>query len=287
MQLFVNDLTVIDFSYLCPKRGCIGESWIVDLTLIGSLDEQSMVLDFAKVKKRAKGLIDDILDHKLAVPTQSAHTKIIKKEQGSVVHFNSVNAGPVAIYSPDDAFAFIDVEQLDVDNVSEFLTQQILAELPDNVEKVILNLRPENIDGFYYHYTHGLKKHDGNCQRITHGHRSKVQVKENGMKCPRLQKYWSDRWQDIYLASAEDTVNASDLRFIEPVDTQQKMLAFAYSANQGYFELWIGDNCTEVVPVDTTVECLAEFMNKELCRIKPDASYQVTAFEGVAKGAIV
>ena len=38
MQLFVNDLTVMDFSYLCPERGMVGESWIVDVILSGDPD---------------------------------------------------------------------------------------------------------------------------------------------------------------------------------------------------------------------------------------------------------
>jgi 6-pyruvoyl-tetrahydropterin synthase len=287
MQLFVNNLTVIDFSYLCPQRGVVGESWIVDLTLVGSLDEQNMVLDFAKVKKQVKTIIDDVIDHKLAVPTGAEQTQISHSSQGTVIDFSSANAGPVSVFSPDEAFALIDSEAVTVQSVANFLTSKILAQLPDNVEKVLLNLRPEEINGFYYHYTHGLKKHDGNCQRITHGHRSKVLVHENGMQSPRLQKYWSDRWEDSYLASLEDQINVSDLQHIKPSQTAETMLAFAYQSTQGYFELLISEKCTEILPCDTTVECLAEYMNGELKALNPQADYQVTAFEGVAKGAIV
>ncbi|MFT5162377.1 MAG: 6-pyruvoyl-tetrahydropterin synthase [Alteromonadaceae bacterium] len=287
MQLFVNDLTVIDFSYLCPRRGVIGESWIVDLTLVGSLDEQSMVLDFAKVKKQVKKIIDEVIDHKLAVPTKASVTTITAGEKGTLVDFNSENGGLVSIFSPDEAFAMIEASQVDIGSAGVFLTDKIHAQLPDNVEQVILNLRPENINGFYYHYTHGLKKHDGNCQRITHGHRSKVIVQENGMKSPKLQKYWSDRWQDIYLASSEDQLEFSQLLHITPPSNKDDYYAFGYEAAQGYFELMIGVKCTEIIPCDTTVECLAEFMNGQLKQLRPEADYQVSAFEGVAKGAIV
>ena len=52
--LFVDNLTVLDFSYLHGKRGMVGESWIVDLELTGDLDEQGMVFDFGLIKKAVK-----------------------------------------------------------------------------------------------------------------------------------------------------------------------------------------------------------------------------------------
>ena len=50
MRLFVDQLTNVDFSYLCPARGLLGETWLASIQLVGSLDEQGMVCDFGTVK---------------------------------------------------------------------------------------------------------------------------------------------------------------------------------------------------------------------------------------------
>ena len=281
MILFVNDLTVIDFSYLCHKRGAVGESWIVDLTLHGSLNEQSMVLDFALVKKQVKRIIDEQIDHKLAVPTHP-NVSVTHQDMQTNVSFKYAD-DRLALSCPAQAYCFIDAPEINIDSVTDYLINTILPLLPDNIEKIEIALRPEKIDTFYYHYSHGLKKHDGNCQRIVHGHRSKIEIFENGMKSPRLQKQWADLWQDIYLVSKEDLIEANQLKFIS---SDANSLCCAYVAPQGYFELAINKHRTHLLPYDTTVECIAQYLAEQLKQQNPANEYKVVAYEGVAKGSI-
>ena len=285
MQLFVNDLTVMDFSYLCPKRGMVGESWIVDLILHGDLDEQNMVLDFGKVKKQVKRIIDDTVDHKLVVPSEYKQTNVVHIENSDYIKvtFAFEENKQIQISSPDDAFCFIDAEKIEMEDVILHLASVIKPQLPSNVKKVELSLRAEEISGFYYHYTHGLKKHDGNCQRIAHGHRSKIQIFENGMKSPRLEKYWSNNWEDIYVATTEDKATNDMLEFISCGVDQ---VAYKYESTQGKFELVMPSSDVYEMDVDTTVELIAQYIADKLKLESPDNDYKVVAYEGVAKGAI-
>jgi 6-pyruvoyl-tetrahydropterin synthase len=281
MILFVKDLTVIDFSYLCSKRGPLGESWIVDLELHGALNDESMVLDFSLVKKQVKTIIDDVLDHKLAVPTQSDVVITPNGERCDVsLQFNSHKLNMSA---PMQSYCFIDTSTIDTDSVIAYLKSQILPKMPQNVQDIVLKLRPESASGFYYHYSHGLKKHDGNCQRIVHGHRSLIEIEENGMKSPKLEKAWSSRWEDIYLVSEEDLITPEQLKYINAVEDGYHS---AYTATQGYFELSISQAVCDLLPCDSTVECIAEFIATTLKQAAPENTYRVAAYEGVGKGAI-
>lgn len=282
MILFVNSLTVIDFSYLCNKRGAVGESWNVDLILHGKLNDESMVLDFGLVKKQIKGIIDDCIDHRLAIAngvngtiTEFDHYKTLDCTFGDNHH--------LAMSAPDQAFCLIDAQEISVESVTDFLIATIMPKLPDNIEKIELSLTPEHSKSFYYHYSHGLKKHDGNCQRIIHGHRSQIGISLDGISMPRLQKEWAQSWEDIYLATREDEVSATELKHI---NAKEDDVCFAYTAAQGYFEMAISKSRCDILPVDTTVECIAEYIAGQIKTQYPEKNVKVTAYEGIGKGAI-
>jgi len=291
MQLFVNDLTVIDCSYLCPERGIVGESWIVDIVLDGALNEQSMVLDFGRVKKQVKAIIDNSVDHKLVVAAEHSYTKVTHNSDDSAnwVDFLRPDNRSIHLFCPADAFAFIDADIVSVETVTEYLKAVIKRELPGNVEGLRLMLRPESIDGFYYHYTHGLKKHDGNCQRIAHGHRSKLQVRLDNIRQPVLEKEWSDKWQDIYLGTTEDVCSHNDLKLSEAATkntSEASHTSYSYIADQGLFELIVPNTENFVIDTDSTVECIADYLATVIKLENPDKKVEVRAFEGVGKGAI-
>ncbi|RLV60640.1 hypothetical protein D5018_05940 [Parashewanella curva] len=286
MLLFVNDLTVIDFSYLCAERGMVGESWIVDVVLEGGLDDQNMVLDFAKVKKTIKRTIDDVLDHRLAVPSLSHATSYQVQDDDTVrVDFNS-QKGSIHLRCPEQAFTSIDTNVIDLAATIQFLNNELKKVLPDNVLNIELTLRAEELNRPYYHYSHGLKKHDGNCQRIAHGHRSPISVFIDGEESQQWNEYWAKRWQDIYLGSEEDLVQLADLDVNSKGISDESHFAFKYQAPQGEFQLAISKEVCDIIPHDTTVELLADFVANHVANEIQDSKVLVKAYEGVGKGAI-
>src|SRR6185503_3971422 len=98
--------------------------------------------------------------------------------------------------------------------------------VPPSVTAAHVKLRHETIAGSYYHYTHGLKKHAGHCQRIAHGHRSKLNLVVNGKRDERLERQWADRWRDIYLGTSADIAAHGKGR-----------IRFEYRSGEGEFEL--------------------------------------------------
>ncbi|OAN10971.1 6-pyruvoyl tetrahydropterin synthase [Photobacterium jeanii] len=289
MKLFVRDLTVIDASYLCATRGMVGESWILDVVMSGELNEMSMVLDFGRVKKQIKHLVDEYVDHRLLVPMRDPAMKLAATKEGySTLDLLRGEKG-IHLHCPDEAFCLVDADEITIETVTEHVYQVLKGELPENVEGLEITLRHENIDGAFYHYSHGLKKHDGNCQRIAHGHRSPIELLVNGQRDSEREQAWAQRWQDIYLGSQEDQVTIDELALSAHAQaiSDESHYGFRYTAPQGEFELAIARSETEILPTDTTVELLAGYIADEVkATLSADDALDVVAYEGVGKGAM-
>jgi 6-pyruvoyl-tetrahydropterin synthase len=274
MQLFVNNLTNVDFSYLHPQRGLVGETWLASTELDGSLDEQGMVCDFGIVKKTLRNWLDLRLDHCLLVPSQSPHLSLLEDDDYIELRWRS-DAGELHCRSPKQAITLIDCTEINATSVAQWSVQQLATLLPDTLEKLKLEFEPEALaDVPFYHYSHCLKKHAGNCQRIAHGHRSRIEISIDGKACPELEQQWAARWQDIYLGSRADLTGEGE------------QLSFAYQSQQGAFQLSLPASRCEMLETDTTVELIAQYITQQIKSQRPNSTVQVRAFEGLGKGAV-
>ncbi len=276
--LFVNQLTTLDFSYLCPKRGLVGETWLVDVTLWGELNSEGMVFDFGHVKKQIKAELDRLADHRLLVPAREA--RITTNDSGYVDVRFAAQSGTISCQAPQQAILAVDATAITPEGVTPFLERAVMQILPDNVAKIDIHLHTEEIDGAYYHYSHGLKKHAGDCQRIAHGHRSRIHIFVDEQRDEALEAEWAIKWQDIYLATREDLQEAFTQDGVE-------YYRFGYTAGQGSFAITLPGRDCYLIDSDTTVELLACHLVHCVAQSRPGKNIKVIAYEGLDKGSMV
>ena len=275
MQLFVDQLTNVDFSFLDAQRGIVGETWWASALLNGALDEEGMICDFGIVKKTLRNWLDSEADHRLLVPTLSPALTLNVTAERVELTWQLSNGESIHMEAPLEAVALVDAEVINANTVAVWCREQLRAHFPVNVEQLELSFEPEEINAAFYHYSHGLKKHNGNCQRIAHGHRSRLQIWLNDERSAALESEWAKRFEDIYLGSDEDLVSQDN-----------GQLQFAYDARQGHFRLSMPSSRCYMMDTDTTVELIAEHLAAKIKAQHPHAKVKVKAFEGVNKGSI-
>jgi len=275
MHLFVEQLTNVDFSFLDTDRGIVGETWWASAVLEGALDEQGMVCDFGTVKKVLRQWLDSELDHRLLVPTRAAGLNI-DESQGRINLSLNTSRGPISMSAPAEAVTLIDAEIITAETAAEWCHKQLVTHFPETIDQLTLSFTPEAIDGASYHYSHGLKKHDGNCQRIAHGHRSRIEIWLDGARSAAEESYWAELWKDVYIGSEEDISEQSET-----------IIQFRYEARQGEFSLSMPTQHCYMMSTDTTVELIAAHLCQAVHQRHPGKSVKVRAFEGVNKGAMV
>lgn len=280
MKLFVKNLTHVDLSYFCPVRGVLGESWQADLVLTGKLNDESMICDFSIVKKKVKQWLDANLDHTLAVPAEHPSTDLSVLEDERVrFAFTHESGQHFECKAPSQAISQLPVTEITADNAAAWVEAQILDLLPAELEAISIRFHTEATEEAQYQYSHGLKKHDGNCQRIAHGHRSVIEIYRNAERDRALEADWATRWQDIYLGTEDDLIGIIEEQGI-------RYHHFSYVSGQGLFELITPSTQVYMLDCDTTVESLASHVAKQLAKENVGDLIEVHAFEGIGKGAI-
>ena len=279
MHLFVNNLTNVDFSYLDAERGLVGETWLASIVLEGALDEQGMVCDFGIVKKTLRHWLDDVIDHCLIIPKHSTHLNI--NNNTAMVDIDWQYSGHKTIHcqSPQQAITFVDAEAITPESVAYWCIEQLRQQLPDTIDKISLSFVPETIAHHAYHYSHGLKKHLGNCQRIAHGHRSTIEIFQNEQRNHTLEAEWCQQWGDIYIGTHEDLVQEQNIQ-------NERYYVFHYQAQQGEFSLTLPAANCYLIDTESTVEFIAQHIADTLKQQYPKYHFKVKAFEGIGKGAI-
>jgi|GEM_PF-547518 len=305
ISLFYNHVTVLDYAYLDYHKGLVGESYIIDVEFIGVTDEEGILYDFSHCKKKVKEIIDRECDHRFVVPESFLKNK---KElfYGDSCHLN--------YDCPDEALCVVPhVSAVNVSTLTSHLEYLVMKEMPKTVTAVQLRFRREESlheDGekkFFFHYTHGLKQHYGNCQRLFHGHRSTVSVFKNGVRSSELEEILVCEklknsihfcfWENVHPEDKRKIKRATDLEDIEiegilnADDSNEeeigKNVRIEYKSSQGTFRATLPLKDVYFLQEESTVENLSKHFAKILKDEDFDDSIlEVRAFEGIGKGAL-
>jgi 6-pyruvoyl-tetrahydropterin synthase len=273
-QLFVKHLTVIDFSYLSQDR-IVGESYIVDIILSGSLDSEGVIFDFSYAKKLIKSFIDSNLDHTLVYATKQKNLTVFNKSGQIILELNANSKSAILYESPKQATCAIETDKITLSNVEQYLQSALKAILPANISQIEVILKIEDIKGSFFNYSHGLRKHYGNCQRMAHGHRSAIELSVNNIRDLNLEQYWANVWDKIYIGNNLDILKTDETHYF-----------FQYESSQGLHFLKIPIAHCYLLNTDTTIEQISEYLANKIKESNMNNLVKVQLYEGVNKGAI-
>ncbi len=270
-SLFLRDFSVLDFASLSPEHGLRGESFYVSAELEGSLDAHGFVLDFSRAKKALKALVDETLDHKLV-------SSLPNKASG---------LENISYSAPEEAI--LELPVLSMEGLEAYLALQARAVLPANVEKIRFCLRedPRFAQEANFRYTHGLQFHDGNCQRLFHGHRNPIEVWAGAERLPALEAKLAQEWEGVHFASVSTLKNRAALDL--PLGRRQfdhpGLAEISYRSPQGEFRAELPSNRIVLLEGEPSIENIAALGYQRLQAEGASPDIRVTAYEGLNKGA--
>jgi len=294
ITLFYEQVTILDYAYLDDHKGPMGHSQIVDVEFTGQTDEEGIVYDFSYAKKTVKEIIDRECDHRFVVPEGVTQINKGQAHLKGVFGFEDI---PYEYWCPVEGLCILPYAHVSDETLTTHLETLVMKEMPNTVKSVKLKLRNEKgrSKESFFHYTHGLKDHYGNCQRLIHGHRSTVEVYLNSKRDSEIESYLATDLfsSNIHFCYWENIVNKTEVsEWFQDSEkslgrlTPGKKVEIKYTSSQGEFRGLIPSEIIYVMPMETTVENLSIHFAQ---LIKQDFAagdqVMVRAFEGIGKGS--
>jgi 6-pyruvoyl-tetrahydropterin synthase len=293
-SIFLNDITKVDCALFDASKGVVGQTWLVDVALGGPLGPNGFVFDFSLLKKMVREVLKGTLDHALLIPinSQAVHFKDAPRGECWRLKSRVTRSGedceweyksPTGSVFPSRCIA------ISRQTLEQEFSRSLRHRLPQEISQIVVALREEDVDPTEatFRYTHGIAGHAGMCQRLLHGHRSRIQIMVGEERRPDLEHYVA---RDV-LGGNVHIATPSQFKsgHVEP-GTRGKTkspVTLGYEASQGSFELTLPADRVFCVSRETSIECIA---NEIAALIKREENtsdrVRVTCFEGIDKGAI-
>lgn len=276
-QIVITDATRVDCAIFEEERGVFGQSWHVDIRLVGPVDKKGFIYDFSHLKKLCKKICDETIDHSLVLPSRSHKVKIENKDSRCSVEMSS-HDGEWKYECPRDAIFLAESQYVTTEELEIFLSRQLKEQLPSEMVECQVTLREEEGDtDTFFRYTHGLYDYPGLCQRIFHGHRSKLKVLVNGSMDHELTSKAIDGLlgREIHVACDRQVVEQTENTVVLRGNGSIKV------------EATLPKSRCLILPFETSIETISDAVLRHILEEEEvSGALEVHAFEGINKAAI-
>jgi 6-pyruvoyl-tetrahydropterin synthase len=291
--LFVKDVGKIDSAMFDPGLGIVGQSWYVDVWLTGALDENGFVFDFSPLKALIRQTLSSTLDHALIIPVGSQNVQFSELDSAErwLLRSKSRSEAKEARWdyiSPKGSVFPVHTVALKTTNIEQEFTRILKHRLPPTVHHLAVKLREEAISPTEasYRYTHGITGHNGLCQRLFHGHRSRIEIFIGDERRPDLEHFVVREifGTNVHIATLNQIKSGNgEIGCRGKTDSP---VTLAYTGTLGSFEATMPASRIFFVEDETSVESLAREVARLIKREeKPSDKIRAVCYEGIDKGA--
>ena len=291
--LFVRDVGKIDSAVFDPSLGIMGHSWYVDVWLTGTLDSNGFVFDFSPLKNLIKQTLANTLDHALIIPVGSQMVQYSEFDNGERWTLKSRARGDDKdarwdYISPKGSVFPVHSVALKNTNIEQEFARILKHRLPSTVHQLVVKLREEQIapTEASFRYTHGISNHNGLCQRLFHGHRSRMEIFIGEERRPDLEHFVVREilGNNVHIATLGQIKSGNGE--IGHRSKNDDPITLAYSGSLGNFEATLPSNRVFFVEDETSIESIAREVARLIKREeRPRDRIKAVCYEGIDKGA--